>query len=233
MNYLTTLHNRPHHLTVPLKAVAILLIVMALGCSPARGRGKVAREADARNTQDDLSIVRHREQRFGEGSIPKAEREGLLYDIRFELDSAELTPDAQQIIATNAKILSDSSFAVTLEGHCDDRGTTDYNLALGQRRAQAVLSYLVSLGIPSSRLSTVSYGENIPLDSRPTEGAWAVNRRVHFGIGQNEAVARQIAPATEWERARPPEQTEPGIPTRRRFRPLGIPLQEGAIDSGE
>mgnify|MGYP006267748663 CR=1 FL=1 len=233
MNYLTLLQNRPHRPTLLLRAISVTFLAMALGCSTAKDKGKMVRESGALDTLDDLSVARHREQRYGEGSIPKAEREGLFFDIRFEQDSAELTPDAQQIIATNAKILSDSSFAVTLEGHCDERGTTDYNLALGQRRAQAVLAYLVSLGIPSSRLATVSYGENIPLDPRPSEGAWALNRRVHFGIGQNEAVELQQVTVAEWDRPSSSEGDGAVSPNRRRFRPLDVPLQEGAIDTGE
>jgi peptidoglycan-associated lipoprotein len=69
---------------------------------------------------------------------------------------------------------------VVIEGHCDERGSAEYNLALGQKRADAAMEYLVSLGIKADRLSTISYGKENPLDSRSTEEAWAKNRRAHF-----------------------------------------------------
>jgi peptidoglycan-associated lipoprotein len=69
-----------------------------------------------------------------------------------------------------------------VEGHCDERGTVEYNLALGERRATASYNYLVSLGIPASRLKTISYGKEFPLDPGHTEGAWARNRRAHFEV---------------------------------------------------
>jgi peptidoglycan-associated lipoprotein len=71
---------------------------------------------------------------------------------------------------------------VTIEGHCDERGTAEYNLALGERRAGAALAYLVSLGIPASRLKTVSYGKEFPFDPGHDDSAWAKNRRAHFVI---------------------------------------------------
>jgi len=74
----------------------------------------------------------------------------------------------------------DSSAILSIEGHCDERGTNEYNLALGDRRAKAVKDYLVSLGVPSSRIETISYGEEKPLCSAQNEDCWAKNRRAHF-----------------------------------------------------
>jgi peptidoglycan-associated lipoprotein len=122
-----------------------------------------------------------REGRFGDGSIPSAEGEGLFRDVFFDYDSSSLSSEARQDIEANATILKDrDNLHVSLEGHCDERGTEEYNLQLGQARARAVRDYLVSLGIAPNRLDTISYGENIPLDPSHSEEAWARNRRTHF-----------------------------------------------------
>ncbi len=75
-----------------------------------------------------------------------------------------------------------STVKIQIEGHCDERGTAEYNLALGERRANSAKKYLVSLGIPADRLSTISYGKEMPLDPGHNEEAWAKNRRAHFII---------------------------------------------------
>ena len=104
-------------------------------------------------------------------------------DIRFEFDSANLTAEAQQILRQKAQWLKENPrVTVIIEGHCDARGTNEYNLALGERRALSAQAYLVSLGIAENRLATVSYGEERPLDPSDTEAAWVVNRRAHFVI---------------------------------------------------
>jgi peptidoglycan-associated lipoprotein len=106
-------------------------------------------------------------------------------DILFEFDSAKLSDEAQQILRNKAEWLRENSRAqVIIEGHCDERGTNEYNLALGDRRAFSAKSFLVDLGIDQSRLTTVSYGEERPLDSRSDEDAWTKNRRAHFVIKQ-------------------------------------------------
>jgi peptidoglycan-associated lipoprotein len=106
-------------------------------------------------------------------------------DIMFEFDSAKLSDEAQQILRNKAEWLRQNPRArVTIEGHCDERGTNEYNLALGDRRAFSAKSFLVDLGIDESRLTTVSYGEERPIDSRSVEEAWAKNRRAHFVIKQ-------------------------------------------------
>ncbi len=104
-------------------------------------------------------------------------------DILFEFDSASLSVEAQEILRAKAAWLRENPRAqVMIEGHCDERGTNEYNLALGDRRAFSSKSFLVDLGIADSRLTTISYGEERPLDSRSTEDAWAQNRRAHFVI---------------------------------------------------
>ena len=99
------------------------------------------------------------------------------------LDSSELDQAGQQALNANAEVLRKyPTWIITIEGHCDERGTAEYNLALGERRALAAKTYLVSLGIPTERLRTVSYGKEFPFDPGHDEAAWSKNRRAHFVV---------------------------------------------------
>jgi peptidoglycan-associated lipoprotein len=116
-------------------------------------------------------------------SVDELNRESPLKPVFFEYDSADLTADAKSILEADATTLRKyGTWMVTIEGHCDERGTAEYNLALGERRAVAAQSYLVSLGIPAERLRTVSYGKEFPFDPGHDEAARAKNRRSHFVI---------------------------------------------------
>ena len=107
----------------------------------------------------------------------------LLANIFFEFDKATLTPEARETLTNNGKWLrTNSDVEITIEGHCDERGTNGYNLALGDRRAENVKTFLMDLGVDESRLNTISYGEERPLDRGHGEAAWAKNRRAHFFI---------------------------------------------------
>lgn len=101
-------------------------------------------------------------------------------DIYFVYDSAALSGEAQEILRQKAEWLRSNNASVTIEGHCDERGTNEYNMALGDRRAESAKSFLVNLGIPASRMTTVSYGEERPADSGHSESSWSKNRRAHF-----------------------------------------------------
>jgi peptidoglycan-associated lipoprotein len=109
--------------------------------------------------------------------------QGLIKPVFYAFDSAELSPEAVSTLKGNADVLRKySSWKITIEGHCDERGTAEYNLALGERRAVAARTYLVTLGIPADRIQTVSYGKEFPFDPGHTEEAWAKNRRGQFVI---------------------------------------------------
>ena len=104
-------------------------------------------------------------------------------DVYFEFDSSALLPMAQDLLRQKADYMrSMSSLNVTIEGHCDERGTDAYNMALGERRAQSVKDFMINLGIDASRLNTISYGEERPADFGQNEEAWAKNRRAHFAV---------------------------------------------------
>ena len=104
-----------------------------------------------------------------------------LQRIHFDFDQSALTPDARDILAKNSKYLEQKAgLRIRIEGHCDERGTTEYNLALGERRAKAAYQYLMDLGVDPNRMNVVSYGEEVPLDAGHNEAAWAQNRRAEF-----------------------------------------------------
>ena len=106
-----------------------------------------------------------------------------LKDIYFDFDRADLRPDAREALKANADwLMKNSSATVQIEGHCDERGTAEYNLALGAKRAQAAKDYLVTLGIPERRLSTISYGQEIPVCTEHNEQCWQKNRHDRFVI---------------------------------------------------
>jgi len=116
-------------------------------------------------------------------SLDDLNRNSPLKPVFFELDSSELGRDGQKVLDDNAALLKRyASWAVTIEGHCDERGTAEYNLALGERRAAAARAYLLSLGISGDRLRTVSYGKEFPFDPGHDEAAFSKNRRAHFVI---------------------------------------------------
>lgn len=104
-------------------------------------------------------------------------------NVNFDYDKSDLTPAARDIIANHARLLNaNPGVKILIEGHCDERGTIEYNLALGERRADAVMRYLASLGVERARLSTISYGKERPLDYGHNETAWYKNRRAEFKI---------------------------------------------------
>ncbi len=165
-------------LLVPFLSACILLFT---GCS-SMGGGSGEGEAGAIGEGTlGSQLDSQREARFADGDIPSAEGGGIFRDIQFDFDSYTVADQARQSIEYNAEILkANPDVKVQLEGHCDERGTAEYNMALGSKRASSVFDVLASYGIPRSRIETISYGAEVPLDTSSNEAAWARNRRVHF-----------------------------------------------------
>lgn len=116
-------------------------------------------------------------------SLEDLNKDSPLQPVFFEYDSSDISEAGRKVLQANAGLLKKySSWVITIEGHCDERGTAEYNLALGERRAVAARTYLVSLGVDGNRLRTVSYGSEFPFDPGHQESAWHRNRRAHFVI---------------------------------------------------
>jgi peptidoglycan-associated lipoprotein len=124
-----------------------------------------------------------RDDAISAASLDDLNKNSPLKPVYFELDSSDLSGPAQKALEENAALMKRyASWTVTIEGHCDERGTAEYNLALGERRAITARAYLVSLGIPADRVRTVSYGKEFPFDPGHDESAFSKNRRAHFVI---------------------------------------------------
>jgi peptidoglycan-associated lipoprotein len=184
--------------TLPL---ALVLLSLLAGCGPKRkpaivteppGRGTRSggtanpEPEQPVNTGPDIQSV-GRDNPTGEDfTVNDASGEnGPLEDVHFEYDKADLGDEARAILEKHALWLQNHRPAkVTIEGHTDERGTVDYNLALGDKRARATRDYLVSLGVAGDRLTTVSFGKERPLDPAASEPAYAKNRRAHFVVSR-------------------------------------------------
>ena len=111
----------------------------------------------------------------------ETEQKNILEMIYFDFDKFDLREADRDILTRNAQVILDKLKGnITIEGHCDERGSSEYNLALGERRARSAMKYLVTLGVPAERLSIISYGEEKPIDTGHDEAAWAKNRRSQF-----------------------------------------------------
>jgi peptidoglycan-associated lipoprotein len=178
--------------TTPLWKIVLALLAAALlfGCAnkpkptPAVAEDKApAEQVVAADSTDSVETAGFDEAASTDRQPAMAEQDALdkLERIHFAFDRFTLSAAARDTLAANAAYLqTNPGVKVDIEGHCDERGSDEYNLALGQRRAQAARDYLVSLGVPPERLETVSYGEEKPLDSAGGEKAWAENRRAEF-----------------------------------------------------
>lgn len=123
------------------------------------------------------------EDTIGSKSLDDLNRDSPLQPLYYALDQSDVSVEGQQVLQANAAVMKKyPTWQVTIEGHSDERGTAEYNLALGERRALAAKNYLVSLGIPADKLRTVSYGKEFPFDAGHDEAAWSKNRRAHFVI---------------------------------------------------
>ena len=123
---------------------------------------------------------------LGSKTLDDLNRNSPLKPVFFAVDSADLDEAGRETASANAEVLKmNPRWVITVEGHCDERGTAEYNLALGERRAIAVKTFLVSLGIPPDRVRTISYGKEFPFDPARTDEAFSRNRRGHFVITSN------------------------------------------------
>jgi peptidoglycan-associated lipoprotein len=140
------------------------------------------REEEAKKAKEkefEKSLVAKREP----GIAGEVFESRLLKDIHFDFDKYDIRSEDTEILKENAALLMKyTKVKIQVEGHCDERGTNEYNLALGERRANAAKKYLLSLGISTDRISSISYGEERPLDTGHNEEAWSKNRRGHFVI---------------------------------------------------
>lgn len=143
---------------------------------PADKKGMLRPEE--RISEQELAKIETREE------VPAYDEErGLFKDIYFDYDKYEVRQDAKEVLQDiSSWLMKNTSAKLLVEGHCDERGTNEYNLALGDRRAKAVRDYLVALGISSGRIEMISYGEEKPICLEQTEECWSENRRAHFVV---------------------------------------------------
>jgi len=177
-----------------MKKIAILLVALlfvAIGCAPKA----VQTVPPTTTTTQDRTLSDKDRTGISEEELAKSERDrllreqerlaGILRDILFDFDSYAVTSsELPKIEGVGSFMKQDRSVRLIVEGHCDERGTVEYNLALGQKRAEAVKDYLLKLGIDAGRIRTISYGKEVPVESGKSEEAWAKNRRAHFKIDQ-------------------------------------------------
>jgi peptidoglycan-associated lipoprotein len=191
------------HWTITALALTVLVIFFAAGCAQKRissepvttttaeeeAAKRAAEEARQRELERQKALAEEnlKEESISERMATERTQDDKTRfeneDIYFDFDSIRLTPQAQEKLTEKGKWLRENPTApVIIEGHCDNRGTNEYNLALGEGRAQSAKAFLMDLGIDTSRLNTISYGEERPIDPQQTERAWEKNRRAHFVI---------------------------------------------------
>jgi len=176
--------------------IAALLVAGACAKKPVAGPQPAPPPADSgpaaapsappappQRVEESVPLPALNEDAIGNRSLEDLNRDSPFKPAFFGLDSSELDDAGRADVTANAEIMKKyPTWVITIEGHCDERGTAEYNLALGERRAVAVKTYLVALGIAPDRMRTVSYGKEFPFDTGHAEGAWAKNRRAHFVI---------------------------------------------------
>jgi len=156
-----------------------LTAALSLGaCSTKQSKETLPASGEAGGADGGAMTAEERQQ---EGARATYAEESSLADIHYDFDKSDLKDEDREILKKNSEwIKAHAGSKVQIEGHCDERGTAEYNLALGERRANAAKNYLVSLGVEADRLYTISYGKELPIDPGHTEEAWAKNRRAHF-----------------------------------------------------
>jgi peptidoglycan-associated lipoprotein len=157
-------------------------MVVAANCSSKKKTTPVQQQTVSAPVQQPTSAPQVRDARTGNEQVAKPEV-SVFTTVYFDYDQSSIREDQRTVLNMNAEILSKNrNVRIQIAGNCDERGTEEYNLALGQRRADAVKTYLTTYGVDSSRITTVTYGEQRPADNGSTEAAWAKNRRCDFSI---------------------------------------------------
>lgn len=176
---------------IPIGILCLVLIVSAFACSKQTVDSTPASTTQPVETTEQQTMeVEPREEGLSEEELRAQEREEAIQQISenkiyFDFDSFKLSEKARQTLQAKAKQMKKfTSLTMVIEGHCDERGTSEYNLALGQKRAQAAYEYLVLLGVSGKRMKVVSFGEERPAVMGSNEEAWAKNRRDEFRINQ-------------------------------------------------
>ncbi|OPZ60066.1 MAG: Peptidoglycan-associated lipoprotein precursor [Deltaproteobacteria bacterium ADurb.Bin510] len=168
--------------------LAVGLIFAVSGCSknkPVEQVDEVSAPAAVEDSADGAAAAGQEIASVDASSLDAQKAKFENVNINFDFDKFNLSSDARAILADKASFLNaNGNLKVKIEGHCDERGTSEYNLALGERRAKAAQDYLIFLGIGADRLSIISYGEEKPLDPAKTEEAFAKNRRDQFRIAE-------------------------------------------------
>ncbi len=165
------------------RSIALCAVLMAVVLAGCRGEEEAGRRRGRREGLGQGEVGGGSLDKFKQGLGPS--EGGPLQDVHFDYDRYDLRTEDRAVLQQNANWLKEHANAkVEIEGHCDNRGTVEYNLALGAKRAKSVKDYLVSLGIAADRLSTISYGEELPLCREDTEECWSRNRRAHSVVLQ-------------------------------------------------
>jgi len=161
-----------------------MAIVGLTGCSSKKKTTEpVKQETTKPQTQPQRPTPPAVVPRTPEKTEPSVPRDLQFETIYFDFDKSDIRSDQRASLSKNAQLLSRYlSVNIRVEGHCDERGTEEYNIALGQRRADAIVNYLTNYGISSSRIRTISFGEMRPVDSGHTESAWSKNRRAEISV---------------------------------------------------
>ncbi len=181
------------------KFIVVLLLVFAVGCSkkyvtaPEKETVKpeppekveiITPEVTEEVIEEQLPVIKEEKITVEELSLEEKAK-SVFMDVLFDFDEYNIRPDARPVLDSAAVFLNENTeLNIVIEGHCDERGTNEYNLALGERRAKSTKNYLVSLGVAPSRIITITYGEEKPVCTQHNESCWQRNRRAYFVVAK-------------------------------------------------
>ncbi len=173
-------------ITVMVMLFAMSLLVSGCAKTPAKDEGLTEETTKVELKQQQPAVVVEKDVKDDAAALARAAELAAangLVRIQFDFDQYVLTDVAKAVLVVNGELLTAApAVKILIEGHCDERGSDEYNLALGEKRALAAKSYLVSLGVGADRMSVISYGEEMPIDPASTKAAWAQNRRANFKV---------------------------------------------------